>query len=92
MMNTIYPADKIKIPAVTYNGNADNKIDIPRTGVSNSARLYFFKILAEWIKKCIFVNPKTAIGFFLNPFKYIALIGFELPLYKDNPASPVRFT
>jgi len=46
-MNAIYPADEMKIAAVTYNGNAENKIDTPRTGVSNSTKLYFFKILAE---------------------------------------------
>jgi len=47
MMNAIYPADKTKMVAVTYSGNAESRIDIPRTGVSNSTRLYFFKIFAE---------------------------------------------
>jgi len=47
MMNAMYPADKMKITAVTYSGSAESKIDTPRIGASNSTRLYFFKIFAE---------------------------------------------
>lgn len=42
--------------------------------------------------KCDLVNPIKAIGFILNPFKYIVLSDFGMVEYKNNPASPVRFT
>ena len=40
--------------------------------------------------KCDFVRPINAMGFILNPFKYIALKRFGMVEYKNNPASPVR--
>jgi len=40
--------------------------------------------------KCDLVRPTNAIGFILNPFKYIALSDFGMVEYKNSPASPVR--
>ena len=42
--------------------------------------------------KCDLVRPINAIGFILNPFKYIVLKPFGMVEYKNSPASPVRFT
>ena len=36
------------------------------------------------------VRPINAIGFILNPFKYIVLKRFGMVEYKNSPASPVR--
>ena len=36
------------------------------------------------------LNPINAIGFILNPFKYIVLKRFGMVEYKNSPASPVR--
>ena len=44
MMNTIYPADKMKITAITYGGNKDNKSDNPNIGTAIPTTLYFFRI------------------------------------------------
>ncbi len=40
--------------------------------------------------KCDLVRPINAIGFILNPFKYIVLKPFGMVEYKNSPASPVR--
>ena len=40
--------------------------------------------------KCDLVSPINAIGFILNPFKYIVLKRFGMVEYKNSPASPVR--
>ena len=41
--------------------------------------------------KCDLVRPINAMGFILNPFKYIVLNDFGMVEYKNSPASPVRF-
>ena len=40
--------------------------------------------------KCAFVRPINAMGFILNPFKYIVLKRLGMVEYKNRPASPVR--
>jgi hypothetical protein len=40
--------------------------------------------------KCDLVKPTNAIGFILNPFKYVVLSTFGMVEYKNSPASPVR--
>ncbi len=90
MMNAIYPVDKMKITPVTYGGNKDKMSDNPINGTTIPDRLYFFKIFKVWMMKCDLVRPINAIGFILNPFKYIALIDLGMVEYKNSPASPVR--
>ena len=72
------------------SGNKDNKSDNPIIGIIAPMMLYFFKIFKVWITKCDLVNPTNAIGFILNPFKYIVLIDLGMAEYKNIPASPVR--
>ena len=90
MMNAIYPVDKIKIAATTYGGNKDKMSDKLINGTINPMMLYFFKIFKVWMIKCDLVMPINAIGFILNPFKYIDLMDFGMVEYKNSPASPVR--
>jgi hypothetical protein len=90
MMNAVYPVDKIKITPVTYGGNKDKMSDKPINGTINPMMLYFFKIFKVWMIKCDLVSPINAIGFILNPFKYIVLSVFGMVEYKNSPASPVR--
>ena len=68
MMNAIYPADKMKITAITYGGNKDKMSDKLMNGTTIPDSLYFFKIFKEWMIKCDLVKPTNAIGFILNPF------------------------
>ena len=89
-MNAVYPVDKIKITPVTYGGNKDKMSDKPINGTINPMMLYFFKIFKVWMIKCDLVSPINAIGFILNPFKYIVLSVFGMVEYKNSPASPVR--
>lgn len=90
MINARYPADKMKITAVTYGGNKDRMRNNPIIGTITPDREYFFKIFKVWMMKCDLVSPANAIGFFKNPFKYIVLSDFGVVEYKDIPTSPVR--
>jgi len=74
----------------SQSGNKDNKSDNPMNGTINPMMWYFFKIFKVWMIKCDLVRPTNAIGFILNPFKYIALSDFGMVEYKNSPASPVR--
>lgn len=80
----------MKIAATTYGGNKDKMSDKPIIGTINPIRLYFFKIFKVWMTKCDLVRPRNALGFILNPFKYIVLKPFGMVEYKNSPASPVR--
>ena len=90
MMNAMYTTHKINIAAVTYGGSKDNKSDNPNIGNAIPTTLYFLRTFKVWMMKWDFVRPINAIGFNLNPFKYIVLKLFGMVEYKNNPASPVR--
>ena len=90
MINARYPADKMKITAVTYGGNKDRMRNNPIIGTITPDREYFFKIFKVWMMKCDLVSPANAIGFFKNPFKYIVLSDFGMVEYNNIPISPVR--
>jgi len=75
---------------ISHSGNNDNMRDNPRSGTINPTMLCFFKTFKVWITKCDLVRPINAIGFILNPFKYIDLKRFGMFEYRNNPASPVR--
>jgi hypothetical protein len=74
----------------SHSGNKDKMSANPINGIINPMMLYFFKIFKVWMMKCDLVSPINAIGFILNPFKYIALKRFGMVEYKNSPASPVR--
>ena len=74
----------------SHSGNKDKMSANPINGIINPIMLYFFKIFKVWIMKCDLVSPINAIGFILNPFKYIVLKRFGMVEYKNSPASPVR--
>ena len=75
----------------SHSGNKDKISADPRTGTINPTMLYFFKIFKVWINRCDLVSPINTLGFLQNPFKYVLLNNLGIDLYKNSPASPVRF-